>query len=170
MTEIWKDIEGYEGKYQVSNLGNVRSLNYHRMGITKLLKTRKDKDGYNMAFLVRSGYKRPFGVHRLVAQAFIPNPNNYPVVNHKNEIKDDNRVENLEWCTVRYNTLYGTGVQRAIINQPNKIKIKIDGIEYISLTSAARSIDSSIQALKTAIRKGQTSFKGHKIEIKKEVD
>ena len=112
MEEIWKDIEGYEGKYQVSNLGRVRSLNYHRMGITKLLKARKDKDGYNMAFLVRSGYNRPVGVHRLVAQAFIPNPNNYPCVNHKNEVKDDNRVENLEWCTVRYNTLYGTGVQR----------------------------------------------------------
>lgn len=170
MAEIWKDIKGYEGKYQVSNLGNVRSLNYHRMGITKLLKIRKDKDGYNMAYLVRSGYNRPVGVHRLVAQAFIPNPNKYPCVNHKNEVKDDNRVENLEWCAVRYNTLYGTGVQRTKLNQPNRIEIEVDGVKYLSLSEAARSLSSSIQALKLAIRKGQTSFKGHKIEIKKEVN
>ena len=103
MKEIWKDIKGYEGLYQVSNLGNI--LNIKR---NVLMKKNNDKNGYEVLSLTnknseRKGYK----VHRLVAKAFIPNINNYPVVNHKNEIKNDNRVENLEWCSIKYNNLYG---------------------------------------------------------------
>lgn len=105
--QIWKDIEGYEGKYQVSNTGRVRSLNYNRTGKIKVRKQGKDKLGYKSVFLCKDGKNKGYLVHRLVAQAFIPNPNNYPVVNHKDENPSNNTVWNLEWCTQEYNCNYG---------------------------------------------------------------
>lgn len=95
--EEWKDIKGFEGLYQVSNYGNVRSL------ITaKILKTFNNGYGYLCVSIKSKHYK----IHRLVAEAFIPNPNNLPQVNHKSEIKTDNKVDNLEWCTNKYNARY----------------------------------------------------------------
>lgn len=113
--EIWKDIKDYEGLYQVSNLGRVKSLeridnNNHPIK-EKILKNQTDKDGY--LWICLHGIKiKKVQVHRLVAQAFIPNPNNLPQVNHKNEIKDDNRPVNLEWCDTKYNINYGTRNKR----------------------------------------------------------
>lgn len=101
---MWKTIEGYE-QYSVSDSGEVRN------NITgKILKQTIDKDGYYMVTLHNSdsGKKRWVGVGRLVAEEFIPNPNNYSQVNHKDEDKSNNSVENLEWCTASYNTNYGT--------------------------------------------------------------
>ena len=116
MEEIWKDIKGYEGKYQVSSLGNIKSLERIRKGKSgsnvyvpeKLLKCKNDKDGYKECALCIGTHKKAkyYKVHRLVAEAFLPNPNNYPIINHRNEIKSDNRVENLEWCTNEYNCRY----------------------------------------------------------------
>lgn len=105
--EIWKDIEGYEGIYQVSNMGRVRSLprkvwNYTKPG--RILKPGSKENGYLQVCLSNgSKCEKHAYVHRLVSAAFIPNPYNLPEVNHKNYDKTDNRVENLEWCTSRYN-------------------------------------------------------------------
>lgn len=105
MEEVWKDIEGYEGIYQVSNLGNVKSLNYVRMGIEKVLKPKKHNKGYLQVQLTAKKDKT-FTIHRLVAKAFIPNPDNLPLINHKDENKQNNRAENLEWCNYSYNSMY----------------------------------------------------------------
>ena len=110
--QIWKDIPGYEGLYQVSNTGRVRSLNYNGTRKTKVLKQGKARDGYKKVGLYKNSKQEYYLIHRLVALTFIPNPLNLPQVNHINEIKDDNRVSNLEWCTAKYNSNYGTRLER----------------------------------------------------------
>ena len=111
--EIWRDIKDFEGLYQVSNLGRVRSLNFnHTIGKVKELSLRNDKKGYKQVILYKDGKTKSYKVHRLVAETFIENPNNYEQINHKNEIKSDNTVNNLEWCTNEYNHNYGTRNER----------------------------------------------------------
>lgn len=112
MDEVWKDIEGYEGKYQVSNTGQVRSLNYRRSGESKLLKQDTTNNGYKRVYLSKNGENKRYLIHRLVAMTFIPNPDNLPIVNHKDEDKTNNNVNNLEWCTHEYNMNYGTRNER----------------------------------------------------------
>lgn len=106
MIEVWKDINGYEGLYMVSNMGNVKSLNYSRTGKERVLNTEVRKDGYLMVTLCKDGKTKGYTVHRLVAKAFISNPNGYPVVNHKDCNPLNNRSDNLEWCTYSYNNTY----------------------------------------------------------------
>lgn len=113
--EIWKDIPGYEGLYQASTDGYIRSLDRKipmRGGIQtrrgRVLKPIVNIDGYYTVMLCKDGNRRIWRVHQLVAMAFISNPNKYCVVNHKNEIKTDNRACNLEWCDMRYNINYGS--------------------------------------------------------------
>ena len=105
--QIWKDIEGYEGLYQVSNTGKVRSLNYKGTGKKKIWKYAITINTYKQIALYKNGEIKYYYIHRLVALAFIPNPNNYPVINHKDENPDNNAVWNLEWCTQEYNINYG---------------------------------------------------------------
>lgn len=107
--EIWKDIEGYEGLYQVSNFGRVKSLYF---GKEKILKQSKHKDEYLQVSLSRNGKKKTFTIHKLVALAFIPNPDNLLEVNHKDENKQNNHIENLEFCNHTYNINYGTCKKR----------------------------------------------------------
>lgn len=107
MIEIFKDIEGYEG-YQISNLGNVKSLGNDKARKEKVLKPAKDKYGYLYVCLHKQGKVKFCLIHRLVALHFIPNPNNYPIINHKDENPLNNNISNLEWCTPKYNSNYGT--------------------------------------------------------------
>lgn len=110
MEEIWKDIKGYERKYQVSNYGRVKSLNYNHTDKEQLLKPVQYNNGYFYVNLYKPLKK--FKIHRIVANAFIPNPENLPCVNHKDEDKTNNHVDNLEWCTYEYNSNYGSRNER----------------------------------------------------------
>lgn len=111
--EIWKDIKDYEGLYQVSNLGRVKSLNYKRTGKEEILKAYDNGDGYLFVQLSKDGKVKNCRINRLVAQAFLPNPDSLPEVNHKDENPKNNRVENLEWCTRQYNVDYS--LSKAVI-------------------------------------------------------
>lgn len=105
--EEWRDIKGFEGLYQVSSLGRVKSLKFGR---ERILTPYKQKDGYLRIYLCKEGEMKRYLVHRLVANAFIPNPNNLETINHINEIKTDNRVDNLEWMTQKDNKRYSSAV------------------------------------------------------------
>lgn len=105
MKEIWKPIKGYETLYKVSNLGNVKSIYYNRKGIEYLV-AQDLRRGYLRVALIKNGIRKYYSVHRLVAEAFIPNPNNLPCINHKDENKQNNKMDNLEWCTHSYNKMY----------------------------------------------------------------
>ena len=112
--EIWQDIAGYEGLYKVSNLGRVKSLNYRRTGKERILIPIKKNNGYLYVTLSKNSIQKPHYVHRLVSQSFIENPYNFPQVNHIDEDKTNNKVSNLEWCSVEYNNKYGTRNERAL--------------------------------------------------------
>ena len=119
--ERWKDIDGYDGMYQVSDLGRVRSFKF---GKTRLLRPGKTKDGYFIVQLWRNGQGKVLLVHRLVAQAFIPNDDETKTqINHRNEDKTENKVSNLEWCTAQYNLTYNDIHHRR--NNPNYKRDKI---------------------------------------------
>lgn len=141
LQEIWNDIQGYEGLYQVSNFGRVKSLerkifngeNYH-ISKEKILSPGKDKDGYFQVQLYKEKTVKMRKIHRLVAEAFIPNPNNYPQVNHKDEDKQNNRIDNLEWCDGTYNQNYGTSK----IRRGKPVMCTTTGLMFNTLSEAAK--------------------------------
>jgi hypothetical protein len=104
LEEEWRDIKGYEGRYQVSNLGEIKSLKYAQMDLQRILKPHITARGYYSICLCNNGTSEVTTVHRVVAKTFIDNPLNLPQVNHKDGNKLNNRVDNLEWVTARQNT------------------------------------------------------------------
>ena len=136
MQEIWKDINGYEGIYQISNLGNVKNIKTN-----KLLKYTIDRN-YNKLNLSKNNKRKIKYIHRLVAEAFVPNPNNYKEVNHKDNDPSNNNVDNLEWCDRKYNLDY-------MIKHQNEIKDRherrIEALEMISyLASKQKEVKSDL--------------------------
>ncbi|MCC4492048.1 endonuclease [Limosilactobacillus reuteri] len=118
--EEWKDIKDYEGYYQISNFGHVRSVdrivkskgNSTQQRKGQILRPNKNRYGYLKVVLQKQGKSKTKSIHRLVATAFIPNPNNFSQINHIDECKTNNHADNLEWCTAKYNSNYGTRIGR----------------------------------------------------------
>lgn len=165
--EVWRDIKGFEGMYQVSNYGNVRSL---LSGEPTIIAGGKSSSGYHNVTLRHQGERICMMVHRLVAQNFIPNPNSLPCVNHKDEVKTNNHVNNLEWCTYKYNANYGTSPDRISNSKTNRCEVFVDGTLYPSLRRAERLLGMYKGDLMKFIQRGGKNYKGHTIELKKEVN
>lgn len=139
MNEDWKDIVGYEGRYQISNFGRVKSLNSGRMIYLEL-----NPQGYQVVMLHKSGTRRKHPVHRLVAEAFIANPNHYRVVHHKDSNRSNNLVGNLEWCTQSMNVKYAYASGRMIPHCPFGEKAKNAKLRNIDVVEIKKMIAEGI--------------------------
>ena len=133
--ERWRDVEGFEGRYRISDHGRVFSLLSK-----KLLNIYTNSCGYQCVYLYLDGHYKNFKVHRLVAVAFVPNPLNLPQVNHKNEDKTYNYYTNLEWCSAAYNNNYGTRTLRAAITRAMPVVCIETGVIYWGAGEAARQV------------------------------
>ena len=160
--------------YQISNLGKIKSLyNYKRDG-TNILKP-KIKHGYYQIGLRKNSIRKFYNVHRLVAQAFIPNPNNLPCVNHKDENKLNNNINNLEWCTIAYNNTYGTRIEK-VVKKTGKPVIQFDLYgnfikEYRSIGQAAKEMNTSVGNIHSCCtnKSNYSHVKGYIWKFKSEV-
>jgi hypothetical protein len=154
--EIWKPIKDYEN-YEVSNLGRVKSLNYHRENREKILKPLKHRDGYLLVVLYKSGKRKHFQIHRLVAQAFILNPENKPCINHIDCNPSNNCVSNLEWCTPKENIQYAYKLGRMKVCKENTPIIAInlttkEKIYFNSQNEAARQLNLSVTCINYVLK------------------
>lgn len=140
INEIWKDVVGYEGYYKVSNKGNVYSVerkdSMGRKWGGRTLKPIYDNYGYLVVSLHKNGKQKVKKIHRLITEAFIPNPNNYPDVNHRDEEKDNNELSNLEWCDKGYNNNHGTRNERAIKKLSKRVRaVNVETGEVVTFNS-----------------------------------
>lgn len=143
--EEWKPIPEYAGKYEISNWGRVKSFKLDSNG--KILTPCNSGRGYYYVELWKYGKRKRCKIHRLVATAFIPNPNNLPEVNHKDENKRNNYLGNLEWCSQAYNLAYGTRVERISIPVVQLDKKGNFVSEFESLTEASKITDIAISSI-----------------------
>ena len=167
--EQWRDIDGYDGMYQVSDLGRVRSLKF---GKVRVLRARKNRKGYLRLDLSRDGNRKNASVHRLVAHAFIPNDDdNKTQINHINEDKTDNRAVNLEWCTAQYNSTYNDIHHRHITYKRDKLKelyepnLSIDKNLEIFKENGIECCGSTVTQLRKDLNlKGRSNYKRNAIK------
>ena len=159
MKEIWKDIYGYEGKYQVSNKGRVKSLKRRGNCESLILKEINLGDGYLYVWLWKNGTKERVLLHRLVLSTFFPVINmNELEVNHINEIKSDNRLDNLEWCDRSYNVNYGKRNSKVSKTMGKKVKCLTTGKEFDSIREAAKFYRLSNSGLSAHLRGEYKSY------------
>lgn len=151
MKEEWRDIKGYEGYYQVSNLGRIRSVKRILCdGKTRrgaVIKGFPDRNGYYRIVLYKEAKMHRYMVHRLVASTFIDNPHNYPMINHIDEDKSNNTVNNLEWCDCKYNINYGTRTKRASGENTKNSKLTINNVKEIRNIYIPKSKEFGAMAL-----------------------
>ena len=161
--EQWKDVEGYEGLYIVSNYGRIKSLPRETTK-GKIIKQMQDKDGYFKVCLSKNNIRKTHFVHRLVATAFIKKPFDKNIINHIDENKQNNCVLNLEWCTTKYNNTYNNGQERRGIKRRRKVIAQINSVEIIfdsvGMASKITGVNRhNISSCLTKYRKSAGGFK-----------
>ena len=178
MEEIWKDIPGYEGYYQVSNMGRVKSLGRKvRQGVKKngepFYKTVRERictlqnswGNYSSLLFHKDGVVKCLLIHRLVAKMFVPNPNNLPEINHKDGNRKNARAENLEWCNRSYNIWHSYHVNGRVQSNSVTVKCIENGITYPSFHEAARSLGLDKTLVSKVARGRQPQTKGYHFTI-----
>lgn len=162
--ENWKIINDYPN-YSISDIGKIRNNK------TGTILNQGNHHGYKRVTLYHNRKPKHLFVHRLVADAFVPNPNNLPYVNHKNEIRDDNNAFNLEWCTVIYNNNYGNRGRKISNCKKNKTTIwtikqcTVNGVKFKSITDASNHFNLKSSTLNSALYRGQSKCCGYDIKI-----
>lgn len=141
MEEIWCPVKNYEGLYEVSDQGRVKSIGY---GNERILKSARDDGGYLFVTLYKNREHKMCKVHRLVAKTFIPNPDNLPQVNHKDENKENNSVQNLEWCDQKYNNNFGTRIQRIAEKLSNPVLQYSKSGEFVREWKSTNDIERNL--------------------------
>lgn len=180
MKEIWNPVKGYEGLYEVSNYGRVKRVAHSyisKRGITEQLKERalknhKYPNGYEYVVLSKNTEVHTRLVHRLVADAFIPNPNNYPVVDHINAKQNDNRACNLRWCTPSMNSRNPLTYQKQFTSHGTEVDMLSLSGEYIrsfvTISQAAREMGVSFSAISKCVTGESNTSAGYKWRYKDE--